>query len=62
MKSIISIHDGIKGSTCGYQNYNTSEMLVFGGYMKVRKSLYTLVIIWVDIILNHIDIKKTLPR
>ena len=35
-------------------NCNTSQILVFGGYLKVRESLYTQVIIWVKTILNHI--------
>ena len=32
-------------------------MLIFGGYFKVRESFYTLVVIWVKTILNHIDMK-----
>ena len=34
----------------------------FGGYVKVRKSLYTRVIIWVNTIPNHIDTRVILPR
>ena len=29
--------------------------MIFGGYVKVKESLYTQVIIWVNAILNHID-------
>lgn len=31
----------------GYGNHNTSERLMFGGYVKVKESLYTQVLIWV---------------
>ena len=31
-------------------------------YLKVRESLYTQVIIWVNTNPNHIDTRKTLPR
>ena len=53
MVSIININNGIK-ATCGIQNCSTSQILIFGGYVKVQKSLSTQVIIGVDIILNHI--------
>ena len=39
----------------------TSQILIFNGYLKVRESLYTQVIIWVNIILNHIDTRLILP-
>ena len=55
MVSIMSIKNGIKESTCGYQNCNTSQLLIFGGYVKVRESLYTRAIGWVNTIMNHID-------
>ena len=42
---------GIKEPTYGYQNCNTSQILIFGGYVKVRK-FYTQVFSWVDTILN----------
>ena len=35
--------------------YNTNQILIFYGYVKVRDSLYTRVTIWVKAILNHID-------
>ena len=38
--SIININYGIKELTRGYQNFNTSQIMVFGGYVKVRESLY----------------------
>ena len=62
MVSIININNGIKEPTHGYQNCNTSQILIFGGYVKVRESLYTRVIIWVNTILNHIDTREFLPR
>lgn len=47
----------INEPTHGYhQNCNTSEMVIFGGYVKVRESLYTRVIVWVNTILKRIDI------
>ena len=39
MLSIININNGTKEPTCGYQNYNTTLMLVFEKYVKVRASL-----------------------
>ena len=44
MVSIMNIDNGFKEPTRGYQNYNTSQILIFGGYVKVRESLYTWVI------------------
>ena len=41
MESLINIDNGIKEPTHGYQNCNTSQILIFGGYVKVRESLYT---------------------
>ena len=49
------INNGIKQPTCRYQNCNTSQILIFGGYVKVRESSYTRVIIWVNTIPDHID-------
>ena len=62
MVSIINFNHGIKEPTHGYQNSNTSQILIFGEYVKVRESLYTQVIIWVDNIMNHIDTRVILPR
>ena len=62
MVSIININNGIQEPTWGHQNYNTNQILIFGRNLKVRKSLYTRVIIHVSTILNHIDIKVNLPR
>lgn len=50
---IININDGIKERTCGHENCNTSQKLTVGRHVKVRESLPTQVIIWVDIILHH---------
>ena len=54
--------NGIKEPTYGYQSCNNSQTLVFGGYVKVRGSLYTQVIIWMNTILNHIDTRANLPK
>ena len=48
MVSITSINNGIKEPTRGYQNYNSNQILIFDGYVKVRESLYIRVIIWVN--------------
>jgi hypothetical protein len=45
-----------------YQNLNTSQMLLFGGYIKIRESLHTQLYIWVNTILNYIDTTVNLPR
>ena len=52
----------IKEPTCGYQNCNTNQILIFGGYLKVKESLNTQVIIWANIILKHIDTKRAIPK
>jgi hypothetical protein len=57
MASIMNINNGIKEPTRRYQNCNTNQTLIFGSYVKVRESLYTRIIIWVDTIPNHIDIR-----
>ena len=36
MVSLININSGIKEPTYGYQICNTTQMLTFGGYVKVR--------------------------
>ena len=45
-----------------YHNCNSSQIFTFGGYVKVRESLYTQVITWVNTILNHIDIREILAK
>lgn len=35
---MINVHIGIKDPSCGYQNCYTSQMLIFGGHLKVRQS------------------------
>ena len=45
-----------------YQNCNTSQILILGGYLKMKESLYIQVTIWVNTILNHIDTRENLPR
>ena len=62
MVSIININNGIEEPTCGYQTCNTSQILIFGGYVKVRESLYARVIVWVNTILNRIDTRVDTPR
>ena len=41
---------------------SASQILIFGAYVKVRESLYTQVIIWINTTLNHIDARGILPR
>ena len=48
MVSIININNGIKEPTPGYQNCNTNQILMFGGYVQMREFLYILVVIWVN--------------
>jgi hypothetical protein len=62
MVSIININHGIQEHTHGYQNSNTSLVLIFGGYVKVRESLYAQVLIWVKINLDYIDTRVIVPR
>ena len=60
--AIISTNNGTKEPTRRYQNCNTNRIMIFSGYVKVRESLSTRVIIWVNTILNHIDTRAVLPR
>ena len=47
MVSLIKINNDIEEPTRGYQIYNTRHILIFGGYIKVRESMYTRhIIIW----------------
>ena len=62
MVVIINISNGKKEPTHGYQNCNTSQILIFGGYLKVRESLCTQVLIWVNTILTISDTRVILPR
>ena len=61
MVSMININNG-KERPCGYQNCDPNRILIFSGYVKVRESLCTRVIIWVKTILNHIETRAILPR
>ena len=40
-----------KNLPVGIKNCNTNQILIFGGYVKVREALYTRAIILVNIIL-----------
>ena len=62
MVSILNISNGIKEPTCGSQNCNATQILIFGGYVKMSESLYTRVIIWVITILYHTEIRVVLCR
>jgi hypothetical protein len=43
-------------------NCNSSRILLFGGYIKVRESLHIRMIIWFNAILYHSDTKTNLPK
>lgn len=62
MESITNINNNIKERTRWYQNYTTNQILIFGGDVKERESLYTLIFNWVYTIQNHIDTKVILLR
>ena len=62
MVSLINTNNGVKEPTHGYQICNTNQILILDGSVKSREALHTRVIIWVTIILNHIDIGAILPR
>lgn len=59
---IININNGITKPTYGYQNYNTSETLIYDANLEVRILVCTRVDIWVITILNQIDTQTFLPR
>lgn len=48
------INNGIKEPTYEDKNHNTNQILIFGRYLKVKESLYTHVIVWVNIVPNNI--------
>ena len=52
----------IKVPTRMYPNCNINQILIYGGYVKRRASLFIQVIIWVNFILNHIDSRMIIPR
>jgi hypothetical protein len=52
MLSIINIHTVVKELTYGYQNCNTNQIHIFDGYVKMRESLNTQVIIRINTILH----------
>ena len=60
MISTININSNIKEPTCGYQACNTNQALIIGGYVEVRKSLYTRVSVWIHTILNHVHTRLIL--
>jgi hypothetical protein len=51
-----------KNLLMGIENCSSGHTLIFGGYVKVRESLYTRGVIWVNTILNPIDTRAILPR
>ena len=53
---------GIKEPNYGYQICKTNQILICGGYVKVRESLYTWLIIWVNTIPNYIDTLMIFPN
>ena len=63
MVSIININNGIKELTHGYQNCNTSQIFIFGGFLKVRIFLYPGYYLGhYSTILNHIITRAILPQ
>jgi hypothetical protein len=65
MVLIIDIDYGIKEPTMGIKFLIPVKLLIFHGYVKVRKPLCTRVLIWVNTILNHfnhIGTRPMLPR
>ena len=36
--------------------------MIFDGYIKIRESLYTWVIFWINIILEHVETRVIIPR
>ena len=59
MLSIIQHHKIVSKNfvrSQGKQNFIISQMLIFGGYLKVREFVYTWVVIEFTAILNRIDV------
>jgi hypothetical protein len=49
--SIINISNDIKEPTHGNQNCYNTQILIFGGYVKVKESLHIRISVWLSIIL-----------
>ena len=45
-------HNGIKEPTRGYQDCNTSQVVILGGLSKCENLCIPIVIIWVNVMLN----------
>ena len=45
MVLITNIKDDVRKPTCDHENCNPSQILIFGGHVKVRESLCIMVII-----------------
>lgn len=52
---MVNISIDIRQPTCWYHNYDTSQLLIFGGHVKERESLCAHVISLVNAILNQVD-------
>ena len=61
MVSIINIKKDVKEPTHEYQNCYINQILISVGYVKVRESFCTWVIIWIDTTLDHIDTREIFP-
>ena len=62
MVSIMNTNKWYPKRTHRYQNYSLDHIMIFGGYVEVRESLYTRVIICVNNTLNQIDTRTIIPR
>lgn len=56
------MNNGIKNSICGYQNCDINQIMVFGGCIKMKITLYNGVINLVNTVLNLIDTIAIIPR
>lgn len=62
MISLINTNYGIIEFTCEYQIRSTNQILIFGGYVEVKVSVYPQVFSWINTILDYIDTRIILSR
>ena len=60
MASVTNTDGVFKGTYPGFfQSHNVDRILIFSGYFKVRESLHSRVLSWVNMsVPNHFDTKK----
>lgn len=59
--TVINMNDCINNLSDWYENCNTNQVLIPGGYHKLKESSYTQYVTWVNTILNRTDTWVIIP-